>query len=532
MSTSQSPELTEELESLRAQVKRLDRERAELKRARQIQSRASQVLERLAAGASLGEVLCLLVRSIQETCPAMIGSVLLLDEDGRHLREGAAPDLPDFYNEAINGVEIGPAVGSCGTCAYTGERVIVEDVMTHPYWADFREVAERAGLRACWSHPITAATGRILGTFAMYYREPRGPDRSDLELITFAAHLAGIAIERKETEQALRRSEHRFRALVECAPVCIHEIDLNGRLCSMNATGLEMLGVKTADEIVGTPYLDCVVPAERDRVRQLLERACMGQPAEFEFTAILGDNLRIVTSSLVPLKNQRGEVMRVMGVSQDITERKEAERRQTLMIQELDHRVKNNLAAVLSIAAQTIGGSESLDDFDSAFTGRIQSLAAVHEMLAHAHWEGVEFGQLLGRILEPYRRRNMSRISMTGSVVVVPARIAAPMCMIIHELVTNAAKYGALTDDKGRVLIGWAQESFGDDERALRVTWEEVGGPPVSPPKRQGRGTTLIERMVSYQLHGDASIDFSPYGVKCEMTVPLTEPKCDEDVAS
>ncbi len=174
------------------------------RRAELLQEGRSKVLERVAAGAPIEEVLSILVASTEEVRPGMICSVLLLDKETNQLRHGAAPSLPDFYNEAIDGLEIGSGVGSCGTAAHSGERVIVEDIMVHPYWVEFRELAQRAELRACWSEPIISATGEILGTFAVYYREPRVPDASDLDLIRSGAHMAGIAIERRRAEEGLR----------------------------------------------------------------------------------------------------------------------------------------------------------------------------------------------------------------------------------------------------------------------------------------------------------------------------------------
>ena len=148
----------------------------ENKRAELLQKGRAKVLERLAAGAPLEEVLTLLVTATEEVEPGMLCSVLLLDNEGKRLLHGAAPRLPDFYNEAIDGLEIGPGEGSCGNAAHTGERTIVEDAMTHPYWVKFRKLAKKAKLRACWSQPILSAAGKVLGTLAIYYREPRTPD--------------------------------------------------------------------------------------------------------------------------------------------------------------------------------------------------------------------------------------------------------------------------------------------------------------------------------------------------------------------
>ncbi|MEE8434009.1 MAG: GAF domain-containing protein, partial [bacterium] len=163
----------------------------------------NEVVERLAGGASLDTVLRLLVEIAQDLDSGMLGSVFLLDRDRKRLLLGAAPSLPDFYNDAIDGLEIGPTVGSCGAAAYGGERVVVGDVMTHPNWVQFRDLALRAGLRACWSEPIKSASGETLGTFALYYREPREPNEAELKRIVDAANLAGIAITRARTEEAL-----------------------------------------------------------------------------------------------------------------------------------------------------------------------------------------------------------------------------------------------------------------------------------------------------------------------------------------
>lgn len=177
--------------------------------------RRSEVLELLATGASLPEILNALVSNAEKHNPEMICSVLVLDEQGKHLLHGAAPSLPDFYNDAINGIEIGPTVGSCGATAYSGERVIVEDVMAHPYWEAFRDLAAQAGLRACWAEPIFSCSGDILGSFAIYYLEPRTPLQQDLKFIQDSAQLAGVAIEHKQSEAKLHQLLQQNRSLTQ-----------------------------------------------------------------------------------------------------------------------------------------------------------------------------------------------------------------------------------------------------------------------------------------------------------------------------
>lgn len=168
----------------------------------------NSILELIATGASLTRILNAIVRNVEAERPGMIGSILLLDRDGWHLRFGAAPNLPDFYNQAIDGMEIGDGIGSCGTAAATMKRVIVTDIMNHPYWADFKDLAAQAGLASCWSEPILSSKSRVLGTFGLYHREPRAPDEGDLQLIGFAANLASIAIEHHQADEELERQAH------------------------------------------------------------------------------------------------------------------------------------------------------------------------------------------------------------------------------------------------------------------------------------------------------------------------------------
>lgn len=146
---------------------------------------------------------------IEELSPGVLVSVLLADADGRHLRHGAAPSLPDFYNQAIDGIATGDGVGSCGTAAHRRQRVIVSDIGSDPFWNDFRELAERAHLAACWSTPILARAGALLGTFAMYHRTPRAPSEADLALAGVFASTAALAIERHHAEQASLAAEAR-----------------------------------------------------------------------------------------------------------------------------------------------------------------------------------------------------------------------------------------------------------------------------------------------------------------------------------
>ncbi|MCW9005083.1 MAG: PAS domain-containing protein, partial [Gammaproteobacteria bacterium] len=169
----------------------------------QLQKGRSQIQEEVLLDKPLENILETIILHAEDMQPGMMGSVLLLDDSGQYLMHASAPHLPDFYNAAVNGLKIGPDVGSCGTAAFTGKRVIVENIHTHPHWETPRELAKKAGLGACWSQPIISSSGEILGTFAMYYPVPRLPDKSHLNLATELAQFATIAIEQTRARHKL-----------------------------------------------------------------------------------------------------------------------------------------------------------------------------------------------------------------------------------------------------------------------------------------------------------------------------------------
>jgi PAS domain S-box-containing protein len=205
----------------------------ERKRAEALRDGESRILEMIAHDAPLEEILEKLVRVVEAQFAGLLCSVLLLDEDGQHVRHGAAPSLPEPYTKAIDGLCIGPKAASCGTAMYRREPVVVTDILQDPLWEAYRDVAEPYGLRACWSTPILAHSGKALGSFAMYYREPRSPSPAETRALEMATHLAGIAIERKlarEERERLRQAQadlahiNRVTTMGELTASLAHEI--------------------------------------------------------------------------------------------------------------------------------------------------------------------------------------------------------------------------------------------------------------------------------------------------------------------
>jgi len=354
-----------------------------------------RALELIVQGAPLEAVLEALTRAYEERSRrGALASVLLLDRDGRHLRYGAAPSLPESYNRAIDGLAINARAGSCGTAAHRREPVIVSDIATDPLWADFRELALRHDLRACWSTPILAKDDELLGTFAIYYREPRSPGAQALQAIGVLSQTAAIAIEARR-----------------------------------------------------------------------------------------------------------------------------AERQQRVLIEELNHRVKNTLATAQSLASHTLRTSPP-EQFAATFSGRLAALASAHTLLANARWVGARLHELIRLQLGAFGAPDATSVTIDGDDVALEPSAALTLGLVLHELATNATKHGALASPSGRLKVR-SQVDAGPDGIRLALTWRECGGPPAATPPQRGFGLTLIERALTYQLEGDVALEFRPEGLICEIRLPL-----------
>jgi two-component sensor histidine kinase len=205
---------------------------------------------------------------------------------------------------------------------------------------------------------------------------------------------------------------------------------------------------------------------------------------------------------------------------EEIAARKKVEEHQKFLLDELNHRVKNTLATVQSIAAQTLRSSPEPAAFRKAFEARLIALSTAHDLLSRENWRGVMLHDLIRRELTPYGLEDPGRVSLNGERVWLPARISVPLGMAIHELATNAARHGALSSPKGRVDVQWHTHATAS-ETMLSLTWQERGGPPVETPTRKGFGTRMIERGLKHDLHGDATLHFDPHGLRCVITMPL-----------
>ncbi|MEW6990240.1 EAL domain-containing protein [Colwelliaceae bacterium 6441] len=301
----------------------------------------SHVLELITSDAKLPVILETIVLDVEQENPAMLCSILCLDETGKHLLSGAAPSLPDFYNEAINGVEIGLGVGSCGTAAFSNERVIVEDIQSHPYWTLYKELANKATLGACWSEPIRSSKGEVLGTFAIYHHQANKPSSANIIVIEQAAHLASIAIEKTKIKSILQSSEERYTLAMKGTQeglwdwnTVTGEVLYSPRWKSM--LGYEEHEIKNEfsewERLMHPDDLEITL----QKVDELLTHKIEEYKTEFRMQHKDGQYINILARAFVS-KDKTGKVIRLVGTHLDITERKLSEEKLKLAASVFSH---------------------------------------------------------------------------------------------------------------------------------------------------------------------------------------------------
>jgi len=304
-----------------------------------------QVLEMIATGAPLDEVLTLLAQVVEDQCDGTVCSVVLLETDGVHVRVGAAPSLPDEYSERIDGQPLGPRVGSSGSAMQVGQPIIDTDIVCHcdSPWDVLRDVAVASGLHACWSTPILSPHKKVLGSFAMYCPTPRGPSREELRLIETAADLAGAAIDHHESQEALRRSEERNRAILRAIPDWMFVMSSDGVYLDYHVKNPEAL-LAPPEAFLGKSMRDVLPSWLAEKYERAFERAlATNEPELLEYSLERHHEQRFYEARIV-----RADSDRLLSIIRDITDRKRAELDAAAQREELAH-----LNRVLILAEQS-----------------------------------------------------------------------------------------------------------------------------------------------------------------------------------
>jgi len=325
--------------------------------------------------------------------------------------------------------------------------------------------------------------------------------------------------ERRQVEQALRDSEVSLRhekRLIELSHDPIFIWDFDGTIREWNRGSEELYGY-TAAEAVGRPkaaLLRTRVPGSsfEELKRKLTETGSWSG----ELRHHTKDGREVTVESRIVLERIDGQQL-ALETTHDITDRKTWEQRQRMLLGELTHRVKNTLAVVQSIAHQTLRATKSTKDFVESFDGRLSALARAHTLLVSSEWAGADLGEMAREQLQPYLAEDADRLLISGEAVLLPADVATPFGLVLHELATNAAKYGAFSRRKGTVSLSWTAKAHGN-ERVVTVVWKEAGGPAVKAPKGTGLGSTLIDRVIP---NATVKREFAKEGLVCTIAFPV-----------
>ena len=305
----------------------------------------SQVLETIASDKPLPEILTSLVLLMESQAEGLRCSILLLNRDGKHVRHGAAPNLPEAYVKAVDGAPIGPRNGSCGTAMYLRQRVIVTDVMTDPLWADYRDLAKICGLNACWSTPIVSHYGDVLGSFAMYREEKRGPHPEEERLTSIATHIAGIAIERQRQQEILREREARISLAAESAELAFWSLYPERNELWMSEKGRAIYGFTSDARLTCDSLLSRVHPDERAKVKAEYDSACAihGKFESEHRLRLPYGKVRWVIMRGRCIKDDAGKIIETIGVTVDVSSQKQADLHLQVQREEMAHRNRVSL---------------------------------------------------------------------------------------------------------------------------------------------------------------------------------------------
>ncbi|WP_159348669.1 PAS domain S-box protein [Roseomonas harenae] len=362
---------------------------------------------------------------------------------------------------------------------------------------------------------VEAIAERPDGTHVPFIPYPT-PLRDETGALTGAVNVLVDISGRHAAETELAGSAARLRAVFDTTPECIKLVAADGTLLQINTAGLGMIEADAAAQAEGRSVFDLIAPEHRAEWRARHDRVCRGEALHWEFDIIgLRGTRRRMETHATPLRLPGGQNAH-LAITRDITARKQAEERQVLLMREVDHRAKNVLAVALSLVRLT--RAEDPRRFAEAVEGRIAALAHAHSLLAEEGWQGAELRAVIQAELAPFLAAG--RADLRGEQAWLSAESVQPFSMVLHELATNAAKYGALSAPGGKVMVSW---NLAPASGMLDLHWVESGGPPIlSPPQRRGFGSKLIEATTRSQLGGEVRLHWEASGLHCDLTLAAT----------
>jgi PAS domain S-box-containing protein len=381
--------------------------------------------------------------------------------------------------------------------------------------------------RAFISKPFDTITGAIRAWRQGDYRARIMLPRNSGEFGVLGRAFNDLMDDIAERQQALQASEERARLALEAGHMGTWWYDHVKGAGGWSSQAAILLGLSPDKTLATVPEWRALLhPDDVERAFERLRDAVRNNgPYEDEYRILHhSGKIRWINARGRVFFDTQDKPVYFVGIFQDVTARKQAEDQQRFLLDELNHRVKNTLATVQSIAAQTLRSTSTPAQFKDAFEGRLLALSKTHNLLTRSSWREANLHDIAEQELSPYRRAG-ERVSIEGPSVNLPARHAINLGLVLHELVTNAAKYGALSTPNGHLSLSWSVTPNSDRPPQLRIHWQETGGPPVEPPKRQGFGSRLIRRSIEGELAGDIVLNFASGGVSYDLSVPLEAPE-------
>ncbi|MGC1949908.1 MAG: MASE1 domain-containing protein [Pseudolabrys sp.] len=350
-----------------------------------------------------------------------------------------------------------------------------------------------------------------------------GAQASILAISLCALVLASLFAERRQHEAALFEGQARLQEALAAGGVMAFEWNARTNGSNRSDNAAQILGLVPDKSFSAAEFLERVHPDDRPDFKARIHAVSPEKPSyrkTFRFRCPDGREIWLEESSIAEF-DPTGRFVGLKGLTVDITERKQSDERQSLLIAELDHRVKNLLARVAVISSYTRLGSSSVDEFVQVLDRRIHSMAAAHSLLSQNRWNGVNLADLVDSQLAPYA--TAANMTIGGPDVVLGPTVTQAVAMALHELVTNAVKYGALSSPNGHVSVKWNRQPADGASTRVKIEWRENGGPPVVTPAKSGYGMSLIREMIPHELGGAVDLAFVTEGVCCEIDVPLEQ---------
>lgn len=409
---------------------------------------------------------------------------------------------------------------ACGIAASSGARSLIPDVEAPEsnVGRGNLDAYRKSGIRAVQSTPLLSQSGQLLGMLSTHWGSPCRPLDDAFRPLDVLARQAADLIERARIHAALRESEARSRLLasiVESSNDAIVTKNLDSIITSWNK-GAERIFGYSAEEVIGRP-ITLLTPSERhDEEPAILARVRRGERIEHYETVRRRKDGRLINISLTvsPIVNLENEIVGASNIARDITERTHEEKMAATLAREAEHRAKNVLSIVL--ATVHLSSSDTPDELKRVIERRIRALADVHALFAESRWAGADVRTVVAKELKPYCRDQDGRARIEGPSINVGPASAQAIAVTLHELATNAAKYGALSTEEGRISVEWSLM----DENRLRLCWVEIDGPAVMPSTHQGFGMRVMQNIIAAQ-GGKFAIAWRPQGLACEIIVPV-----------